>query len=440
MSLINYEPVINVGIATFKKMVFSLPGNRLCRTSSGQPVKLFPDTYSAVAQDNSFSIVNSNNISIVDNITSFYIIQEGENDFIEISDVEIGIDFHWQRCENQRFNGDFEFVLSAYGITAVNKIGLEYYIKGVISAEMNGDNHPELLKAHAVASRSWLMAQIAAKGKSTLKPIISESEHIVWYDKEDHTGFDVCADDHCQRYQGITRAYNKNVNRAVDSTRGQFEVYNNEICDCRFSKCCGGVSETFDNCWQPVKVPYLEKISDSEIPFTDNLQNEKAADKFINSSPEAFCNTDNRELLKTVLNTFDFEYKDFYRWTVEYSKKELSAIVNEKSGMDFGEIIDLIPVERGLSSRITKLKIVGTKKTLVVGKELEIRRLLSKSHLYSSAITFEKKSDSFVIHGAGWGHGVGMCQIGAAVMALKGYNYKEILNHYFPKGKISKLY
>ena len=313
---------------------------------------------------------------------------------------------------------------------------------------MSATASKNLLKAHAVISRSWLIAQIEKSKTLTADqtPYNATTDNgeelIKWYDREDHVNFDVCADDHCQRYQGIVRsAVSHNVREAIDETWGEVLKYDGKICDARFSKCCGGVFEQFEYCWEPKHYPYLVKVRDSknEQDFPD-LTVEENARKWILSSPEAFCNTNDAKVLSQVLNTYDQETTHFYRWTVEYTVEELSALVKERSGEDYGEIIDLIPVARGTSGRLWKLKIVGSKKTKIIGKELEIRRTLSKSHLYSSAFIVEKKDGKFILKGAGWGHGVGLCQIGAAVMGANGYEYDRILHHYFPNALIEKQY
>ena len=309
---------------------------------------------------------------------------------------------------------------------------------------MSATSSPELLKAHAVISRSWLLAQ---KEKArTIHPEYNalkqtDEEYLRWYDREDHIHFDVCADDHCQRYQGITKAYTPAVFEAMAATRGEVLIYNGKICDARFSKCCGGATECFENTWEPVEHPYLKKITDtpSSLP-TGNLTLEKEARAWILSSPAAFCNTTDPTVLTEVLNSYDQETQHFFRWQVKYSSAELSELVKQKLGIDFGKITDLIPVERGVSGRLIRIKICGTLKTLTVGKELLIRKAFSPSHLYSSAFIVEKKEDKFIFYGAGWGHGVGLCQIGAAVMGTQGYSYRQILQHYFPDTEILKLY
>lgn len=373
----------------------------------------------------------------------------------ELQDVTIGIQFHWERKETQRFKGSLEIRIENGKLTAINILPLEDYLVSVISSEMSATSSLELLKAHAVISRSWLVAQ-TDKGKALKETTakyqsISETpeEYIRWYDREDHLNFDVCADDHCQRYQGITRQSTPLVEQAVAETRGAMLMYDGKICDARFSKSCGGIAETFENAWEPVRHPYLQPIIDNpKVPagFDTNLVKEDAAEKWIRNEPDAFCNTHDKHVLSQVLNDYDQETTDFYRWKVSYSQDVLAELIARKSGRDFGAIIDLLPVERGKSGRLIKLKIVGSKKKLVIGKELEIRKTLSESHLYSSAFVVDKKNivdgipGEFILTGAGWGHGVGLCQIGAAVMGAKGYKYDEILLHYFRGASLEKFY
>ncbi len=370
-----------------------------------------------------------------------------------IHNVVIGLGFHWERKEDQVFSGAVKFVAERGKLRAINVISLEDYLKSVISSEMSATSSLELLKAHSVISRSWLLAQIDKSNSllSLLKDYQSEyktdDEYIKWYDREDHEGFDVCADDHCQRYQGITRATTQAVEEAVDATHGIVLMDGDEICDARFSKCCGGMVEKFENVWEPVSHSYLNSFVDGAPDFKGyhlDLTSELNARNWIQQSPDVFCNTDNKEILSQVLNDYDQETNDFFRWKVEYSQSELSALVQLRTGLDFGMITDLVPIERGDSGRIIKLKIIGEKKTLVIGKELEIRKSLSKSHLYSSAFIIDKREVEgelrFTLHGAGWGHGVGLCQIGAAVMGAQGYDYKSILDHYFRGAELKKKY
>lgn len=373
----------------------------------------------------------------------------------ELNDVTIGIQFHWERKEDQTFKGSLEIMIENDQLTAINILRLEDYLVSVISSEMSATSNMELLKAHAIVSRSWMLAQTqksnSLKETEKIYQSISETpeEYIRWYDREDHLNFDVCADDHCQRYQGITRQSTKIVEQAVAETRGMLLMNNEKICDARFSKSCGGISETFENVWEPEVHPYLQSIIDNPTlseGYQADLTNEEAAQKWIRNAPEAFCNTHDKEVLSQVLNDYDQETTDFYRWKLTYQQADLAELIARKSGRDFGAILDLIPVERGLSGRLIKLKIIGSKLTLTIGKELEIRKTLSESHLYSSAFVVDKQNitdgipGEFVLTGAGWGHGVGLCQIGAAMMGAKGYQYDQILLHYFRGASISKEY
>jgi SpoIID/LytB domain protein len=372
-----------------------------------------------------------------------------------VEDVVIGIGFHWEQKEEQEFQGALKLMLLDGEIQVVNVVSVEDYLISVISSEMRGDSSPALLKAHTIISRSWLLAQIEKQeqlaGSAESYELIHESheEYIRWYDREDHDRFHVCADDHCQRYQGCTRAHNPEVVKAVRETAGVVLEYGGRICDARFSKCCGGVVEEFQHCWEPVTHPYLKRVDDNPAQRSVNtldLKLESKAVEFIKGRPAAFCNTRDAALLRQVLNDYDQSFSDFYRWEVSYSQEEIAALIREKSGIDFGEIVDLVPVERGESGRLVRLKILGTKKSLIVGKELEIRRWLSTSHLYSSAFVVEKQEiqkgipSTFQLRGAGWGHGVGLCQIGAAVMASQGYSHEEILKHYFIDASLNKRY
>jgi SpoIID/LytB domain protein len=347
-----------------------------------------------------------------------------------LHDVTIGVNFHWERKETQVFCGTLRLVVEADKIVAINELPVERYLTSVISSEMSATASLEFLKAHAVISRSWLLAQMIKRqrqekgGASFFSFIKKDDELIRWYDRDDHTIFDVCADDHCQRYQGITKQSSPAVEQAIQETRGQILAYEDEICDTRFSKCCGGQTEEFQYCWEDTPKPYLLSFHDP------------------------YCNTSDKKILSQVLNDFDQETPDFYRWTVEYTQEELSELVNRKLKDDFGTITDLIPLERGKSGRIWKLKIVGTKKTFTIGKELEIRRALSETHLLSSAFEVEVVTNThhptpntrFILHGSGWGHGVGLCQIGAAVMGEQGKTYDEILLFYYRNSNIKQLY
>ena len=383
-----------------------------------------------------------------------------------LKDVTIGVNFHWERKETQTFLGVLRLVADGDKVLAINELPVEQYLESVISSEMSATSSLQLLKAHAVISRSWLLAQMerrkAEPETTTHRPefVKTDDTLIRWYDREDHTLFDVCADDHCQRYQGITKETSPHVAEAISQTRGQILTANGEICDARFSKCCGGAVEEFQYCWENTPKSYLSAVRDllpprmAQLVATDqgaislpDLTDEAQAERWIRTRPDSFCNTNDRGILSQVLNDYDQETTDFYRWQVDYSQDQLAALISSKLQVDLGEIVDLVPMERGKSGRIVTLKIVGTTHTLTVGKELEIRRALSKSHLYSSAFVVDKHDiDSqgvpqrFVLTGAGWGHGVGLCQIGAAVMGEQGFAYNEILTHYYPGADITTLY
>lgn len=442
------EPLIHVGVLqNQKKIKFSL------LSAFKLQGKEYPKGDYYVEIENGLISFNGNKY---DQLT--FEANQLHGDKFEIKDVIIGVQFHWERKENQQFLGGLKFIATGEGIektiTAINIISLEDYLKSVISSEMSSTNAEELLKAHAIISRSWFLAQIIKS--QTLKKekdkyrtsIETPTEIIRWYDREDHEHFDVCADDHCQRYQGITRQTTELVNRVVNETYGKVISYQGSICDARFSKCCGGIMETFENVWEPIIHPYLQGKPDnySEFPIPDLCREEEAED-WIRNSPDAFCNTQNKQVLKQVLNDYDQETTDFFRWKVTYNQEELTTLIKKHTGINFGQIIDLQPLERGTSGRINRLKIIGTERVMVIGKELEIRRILSNTHLYSSAFVvdaFDEDSDGipqkFILTGAGWGHGVGLCQIGASMMAEKGYKHKEILAHYYPNSKIQTKY
>ena len=364
-----------------------------------------------------------------------------------LKNVRIGIGFHWDRLEDQEFEGTLEIRDNADGTqTAINRLDVEDYLSSVITSEMSATSSLELLKAHAVISRSWVLRPIISPSTCTDKPDLSDPDrHVVWYERDAHEGFDVCADDHCQRYEGITRRDEHpeaaaNVQKAIDATRGQVLMYDGKVCDARFYKSCGGATELFENAWANEHYPYLEAVRDEIGTPLPDLTIEENAQAFIRTSPSAYCNTTDARVLSQVLNNYDQETKDFYRWTVQYTAAELSEIIRERSGIDFGEILDLVPIKRGPSARLYEMQIVGSKRTMVIGKELEIRKWLSRSHLYSSAFVVDRNEQGdFILTGAGWGHGVGLCQIGAAVMADKGYTYKQILAHYFPGSELKTI-
>lgn len=442
------EPNIKIGVLSNKEIRFDLYGE----FSSSSFEKKLSGRFSVQLIDEKLVLYQDSKelISVKELIFTPYDI---ETESFLLYDVVIGKDFHWERKEKQRFRGSLHIIIEGNNLTAINILPLEEYLVSVISSEMSPNSSPELLKAHAVVSRSWLLAQLEkqkiVKNKKSVKEIITDDEITRWYDREDHTNYDFCADDHCQRYQGVTKIINENALRAIESTNGLVLLYNNLICDTRYSKCCGGMTEAFENVWELEKHPYLEPSFDYKFELDGldyDLTNNKHAERWINTNPHAYCNTSNQRVLSQILVDFDRPTNDFFRWSVKYTQDELSDLIGNKSKIDFGEIVDLIPIERGYSGRITRLKIVGTKRTLIIGKELEIRRMLSKSHLYSSAFYVEKENiennipKNFTIHGAGWGHGVGLCQIGAALMGEKGYNFDEILVHYFHNAKIQKIY
>lgn len=440
-SNIKKEPIVSVGIVSASKLCFSLNAPyTVCNLEQcgKQVVEL---SEGRILWENNFydELLFEPN----DTQSSF-----------TLEDVTIGVNFHWERKEAQTFLGKLRFIVENNNICAINELSVETYLISVISSEMRATSSLELLKAHAVISRSWLLAQMeqrkvennnAVKQPSLFK---TDEEIVRWYDREDHKHFDVCADDHCQRYQGITKAANKHVVEAIKQTAGEILTSRGEICDARYSKCCGGAVEEFQYCWENIRKPYLQALPDTMPDTTSlpNLTNEAVARQWILSSPNAFCNTTDQKVLSQVLNDFDQETTDFYRWTQIYSQAEVKQLLEEKLAMQFGDIIDLIPMERGKSGRIYRLKIIGTQRTLIIGKELEIRRALSKSHLYSSAFVIEKVDikdgvpQQFIIKGAGWGHGVGLCQIGAAMMGVQGYRYDEILLHYYKSAEITKAY
>lgn len=436
------EPEISVGIVNAQEIHFTLNGNFFAKgeTVSGDQVVSFSEG-GILWNDNLYRELT-------------FTPQDETNSF-SLYDVTIGINFHWERQETQVFLGTLKLVVEEGKIVAINILPVEDYLTSVISSEMSANSSLELLKAHAVVSRSWLFAQIEKrkamkdKDEGFFSFIKTKEEYIRWYDREDHTIFDVCADDHCQRYQGITKASNATVAEAVRATRGRLLMYNNKVCDARFSKCCGGATEEFEYCWEDKHYPYLSAIRDADKeenrPLPD-LTKEEEAEHWIRKAPKSFCDTHNKKILSQILNHYDQETTDFYRWKVRYTQEELAELIRTNTKTDYGDILDLIPVQRGPSGRICKLKIVGSLKTLTIGKELEIRRTLSKSHLFSSAFVVDKGKlkdgipQWFLLSGAGWGHGVGLCQIGAAVMGEKGYSYEEILLHYYKGADIRKFY
>lgn len=444
------QPNVNVGIVSGQKIHFSLNKPYLAK---GEMVTGEQE----VAFSEGGILWNGNQYSSL----TFH--PQSADASFSLSDVTIGVNFHWERKETQTFLGTLHFVVESDKICAINELPVERYLESVISSEMSATSSLELLKAHAVISRSWLLAQmkkrreVAESGNNFFSFAKKDDRLIRWYDREDHTIFDVCADDHCQRYQGITKETSPHVSEAIRQTKGQILMDGDDICDARFSKCCGGVTEEFQYCWEDTPKNYLSSVRDiiqgvksvgSAAPAPlPSLQDEAAADAWIRSNPPAFCNTTDKKILSQVLNDYDQETADFYRWKVTLTQEKLKQLLDEKLKMNFGDILDLQAEERGKSGRISKLRIVGTEKTFVIGKELEIRRALSDTHLYSSAFVVDRCDidekgvpQRFDIIGAGWGHGVGLCQIGAAVMGEEGFDYDAILLHYYQGAEIKKVY
>lgn len=438
------EPIISVGIVDGQTEA----EGRLEGNYSVEGAGRFSGKFFAKATDGTVVLLDEHDIEITRSSKIRCVANSGSQ--FHISNVTIGINFHWEKREDQVFKGNLILRLRDDGtIAVINEVRLEDYLQSVISSEMNSQAPKEFLKAHAILSRSWLIA--ALHQKKTLHQRheeaqkITEHEIIRWYDREDHDLYDVCADDHCQRYQGITKIISGQADKAVRETHGKVITCGDTVCDARYSKACGGLTEIFATAWGDRNVPYLISISDSPTPH-HAITSEEDAERWTGSRPAAYCNTEDQDILEKVLPDFDRETHDFFRWKVEYMREELEKILFEKSGFDFGTLQAIEPLSRGPSGRISRLKVVGSKKSMVVGKELEIRRWFSKSHLYSSAFTIKiyrdarGQIDRFVFHGAGWGHGVGLCQIGAAVMASKGFKAEEILSHYFPGTEIRKLY
>lgn len=443
----NDSPQVRVGILKAPKIEFTLTG--LYTSPSGE---LTEGRKEARVSESGLAVEFGGKL-----YTSLdFIPTSSEGDTFELEGVTIGVDFHWQRAENQRFRGALRIIVEDGLLQAINIVDIEDYLVSVISSEMSSTSSLQLLRAHAVISRGWVLSMMERSAKTlplngakAISKALNPGPSLISYrDREDHLNFDVCADDHCQRYQGVGRVSGYDAAGAVKDTRGEVLLYDGELCDTRFSKCCGGVMEVFETCWDDNHRPYLEARRDAPdtTDFPD-LSVEENAREWIESSPSAFCNTSDKRVLSQVLNGYDRETPDFYRWTEEIPQEKAARLIKERLGEDFGEIVDLLPLTRGTSGRIRELKIVGTKAEKTIGKELSIRRALSESHLYSSAFTVERIfghdseiPEKFVLRGAGWGHGVGLCQIGAAIMGERGYTYAEILSHYYPGTELRKLY
>ena len=436
MSLPEQEPVISVGLMeNAKRISFDIVGNYILDN-----IRLAPGHYSALAEADTITLLDNHGLRVVQSTKLHFIPELIETGFFVFGNIRIGTGFHWDRIRKQKFQGKFVFqIFSPETFTVINRISVERYLGSVICSEMSSENPEEFLKAHCIISRSWILAQVQNKKSDKTYQATGCSK---WTDAGAHTFFDVCADDHCQRYHG-TGHINAQVKRAVNETAGEVLVYEDKICDARFSKCCGGITEKFSTAWADLDVEYLSPVVDSpgckhNPPPT--AISEDDARRFICSSPASYCNVSHRELLSRILPDFDCETQSFFRWHVLFSGPELSEILLKKTGIVFGKITSILPVARGASGRIYKLKIVGEKAEKIFSKELEIRRILSESHLYSSAFVVDRFEDGFKLSGAGWGHGVGLCQIGAASMAECGHNYKEILSHYFKDAELKKLY
>lgn len=441
------EPRVRVGILKSPAISFTLTG--IYTLPSGE---LVSGKQEVRISDSGLAICwNGNSFTSLEFEPTSYI-----GDTFELEGVTIGVDFHWERKENQRFRGSLRIIVEDGELRAINVVNVEDYLVSVISSEMSSTSSLQLLRAHAVISRGWVLSMMG-RGNKPLPPADRHPDVralnpgpslIRYWDREDHLNFDVCADDHCQRYQGVTRVSTPVAAGAVADTKGEVLTFNGELCDTRFSKCCGGVFELFETCWDDEPRPYLQAGRDG-VRLNDfpDLTIEENARRWILGNPEAFCNTTDRRVLSQVLNGYDRETPDFYRWTEELSQEKISRLVTSRLGEDLGAIKALIPLSRGTSGRIRELKIVGTKAERIIGKELMIRRTLSESHLYSSAFVVEPLDPDdagvpakFLLHGAGWGHGVGLCQIGAAIMGERGYSYREILSHYYIGTAISKMY
>ncbi len=452
MKTVDREPVVAVGLMTgAESVIFELRGAFV--NSAGE--RLNGGSYRARPFNGGVEIVSEQGWRGL-SAAEYCLTPAAAPASLLVRGVTIGIDFHWQQKQDQEFQGALRIKPGADGrLTVINEVPIETYLTGVISSEMSANAHPELLKAHSVVSRSWLLAQMRPWKKERLKPSFAaqtaggEKRLIRWYDQESHTDFDVCADDHCQRYQGVAKAASAAVGEAIRETFGQVLVFGDELCDARFSKSCGGMTESYDAAWEDERFPYLDVSYDGEeLPagFDLPLSDEANAERWIRNSPPAFCNTNDKNILGKILPDFDQQTTDFYRWRITITQDELQRLLRAKLGVDFGSVRKLEAVERGASGRIVRLRVVGERETMVIGKELEIRRALSPSHLYSSAFVVESEGmtggapDAFTLIGAGWGHGVGLCQIGAALMAERGYDFRRILEHYYRGARLYGLY
>jgi stage II sporulation protein D len=444
MTILNKEPIITVGlIEDVPEVSFELLGEFHL-----DKIILKPGSYRVFCEEDVLCLATSDNARIHRGRSLQLTPSVAENALFTLHEVKIGKLFHWERSLVQKFKGALHVMMPSPGrITAINSIFLETYLASVISSEMSPENKVEFLKAHCICSRSWLLNQLSRKDTEQAaghKADYTAAEVISWTGREAHRDFDVCADDHCQRYQGLGKI-NAAAEQAMKETRGQVLVYNNEVCDARYSKCCGGITEKFSVAWDDTHVPYLDTVTDGQDALPPVMSEEEAR-QFIMSRPEAYCNIEDKTIIKKILPDFDCETKDFFRWRIDLPQKELQSLLSSKTGVDFGEIKELVPLERGPSGRLFKIKVRGNRQEKIIGKELEIRRILSPSHLLSSAFIVDPHGSAgdvpagFTLHGAGWGHGVGLCQIGAAGMAEQGRTCEEILFHYFRGAQLSTLY
>lgn len=343
---------------------------------------------------------------------------------ITVSNIMIGIQFHWQKHEDLDYRGIIEVGFNNQGkLVVINEIDLENYLVSVNSSEMTSDCPIGLLESQTVVARNTVLATM---GK----------HHY-------NTNFHLCSDDHCQCYHGKKRE--QQVSRqAVENTWGRILLHGDEICDARYSKICGGIMEDYRYVWENRDIPYMVSGIDSDEEINYPANTEETAKELIDTSLPAYCNTDLHKLPENLANLYSTQ--NLFRWEVTYPREELESLISEKTGKDIGELQDIIPLERGDSGRLIYINLVGSDKTLKIGKELEIRRVLSKSHLYSSCFYVRKemgtdgKVSRFILKGAGWGHGVGLCQVGATVMASKKIPYQKILEHYYKNTNLVSLY
>ncbi len=332
-----------------------------------------------------------------------------------LHDIPIGRGFHWERHERLSYRGELHlFASRGDGLTAMNRIPLETYIRSTVFSEMGPDLPDAFLAAQAVAARSTVLATANRHHRGE--------------------GFHLCNDDHCQCYQGVLREPQV-ISPALGETEGEILVSNGRPVDARYAKCCGGVSETYEAVWGGEGHPYFISRPCGEFETAD-LTQEQNMQEFLSQRAPAFCNDE--------LHAYPERWREesYFRWQREYNASELQTLIEAKVGIEVGTVRELRPIKRGASGRILILEIVGSKQTLRIYRELEIRRVLFLSHLPSSCFIVEtegKGPDKFRLIGAGWGHGVGLCQLGAAAMAHKGRSKQRILEHYYPETKLFSI-